>query len=132
MDRKAEEGPIAELLATTTTPRAPARLPIPPSLADARPLAGVTVVLTGTLPGLTRDEASEAITGLGGKVASSVSKKTDFVVAGHNAGTKYDKALSLGVPVLDEAGLRVLLADGAEAARAVAENAPGAEGEPAG
>jgi len=92
--------------------------------ADARPLAGVTVVLTGTLPGLTRDEASEAITRLGGKVASSVSKKTDFVVAGHNAGTKYDKALSLGVPVLDEAGLQVLLADGAGAARAAAENAP--------
>ena len=98
--------------------------------ADARPLAGVTVVLTGTLPGLTRDEASEEITGRGGKVASSVSKKTDFVVAGDNAGSKYDKALSLGVPVLDEAGLRVLLADGAEAARAVAEKAPAATGEP--
>src|SRR5262249_20074265 len=82
--------------------------------ADARPLAGVTVVLTGTLPNLTRDEASEEITGRGGKVASSVSKKTDFVVAGANRGSKYDKALSLGVPVLDEAGLRVLLADGAE------------------
>jgi len=92
---------------------------------DARPLAGVTLVLTGTLPSLTRDEASEEITGRGGKVASSVSKKTDFVVAGDNAGSKYDKALSLGVPVLDEAGLRVLLADGAEAARAVAETAPG-------
>jgi len=92
--------------------------------ADVRPLAGVTVVLTGTLPDLTRDEASEEITGRGGKVASSVSKKTDFVVAGDNAGSKYDKALSLGVPVLDEAGLRVLLADGAEAARAVAEHAP--------
>jgi DNA ligase (NAD+) len=95
--------------------------------ADARPLAGVTVVLTGTLPGLTRDEASEEITGRGGKVASSVSKKTDFVVAGDNAGSKYDKALSLGVPVLDEAGLRVLLDDGAEAARAVAQKAPEAQ-----
>src|SRR5690349_6532629 len=88
--------------------------------ADRRPLAGVTIVLTGTLPSLTRDEASEEITGRGGKIASSVSKKTDFVVAGDNAGSKYDKALSLGVPVLDEAGLRVLLANGAEAARAVA------------
>jgi len=97
---------------------------------DARPLAGVTVVLTGTLPGLTRDEASEEITGRGGKVASSVSKKTDFVVAGDNAGSKYDKALSLGVPVLDEAGLQVLLADGAEAARAVAEKAQDAEAAP--
>jgi len=100
--------------------------------ADARPLAGVTVVLTGTLPNLTRDEASEEITGRGGKVASSASKKTDFVVAGDNAGSKYDKALSLGVPVLDEAGLRVLLADGAEAARAVAEKAPADEGQPSG
>jgi DNA ligase (NAD+) len=99
---------------------------------DARPLAGVTVVLTGTLPGLTRDEAREEITGRGGKVASSVSKKTDFVVAGDNAGSKYDKALSLGVPVLDEPGLRVLLADGAEAARAVAENAQDAEAAPSG
>jgi DNA ligase (NAD+) len=99
--------------------------------ADRWPLAGVTVVLTGTLPGLTRDEASEAITGLGGKVASSVSKKTDFVVAGDSPGGKYDKALSLGVPVLDEPGLRVLLADGAEAARAAAENAPVPDGEPA-
>jgi DNA ligase (NAD+) len=94
---------------------------------DARPLAGVTVVLTGTLPGLTRDEASEEITGRGGKVASSVSKKTDFVVAGNDAGSKYDKALALGVPVLDKGGLQVLLADGAEAARAVAETAKGAE-----
>jgi len=89
--------------------------------ADARPLAGVTVVITGTLPGFTRDEASEAVTGLGGKVASSVSKKTDFVVAGDNPGSKYDKAVALGVPRLDEPGLRTLLEAGPEAARAVAE-----------
>ena len=89
--------------------------------ADARPLAGVTVVLTGTLPSLTRDEASEEITGRGGKVASSVSKKTDFVVAGDNPGSKYDKAVALGVPRLDEPGLRTLLEAGPEAARAVAE-----------
>jgi DNA ligase (NAD+) len=94
--------------------------------ADARPLAGVTVVLTGTLDSFTRDEASEAVTALGGKVASSVSKKTDFVVAGDNAGSKYDKALALGVPTLDEAGLRTLLEQGPEAARAVAGAAPGA------
>jgi DNA ligase (NAD+) len=94
--------------------------------ADARPLAGITVVLTGTLPGLTRDEASEAVTAKGAKVASSVSKKTDFVVAGDNAGSKYDKALSLGVPVLDEAGLRTLLDEGPEAARAAAQTEPGA------
>jgi DNA ligase (NAD+) len=89
--------------------------------AAARPLTGVTVVVTGTLPSLTRDEASEAVTALGGKVASSVSRKTDFLVAGENAGSKYDKAASLGIPVLDEAGLRVLLADGVDAARGVAE-----------
>ena len=89
--------------------------------ADARPLAGVTVVITGTLPGFTRDEASEAVTGLGGKVASSVSKKTDFVVAGDNPGSKYDKAVALGVPRLGEPGLRTLLEAGPEAARAVAE-----------
>jgi DNA ligase (NAD+) len=91
--------------------------------ADARPLAGVTVVITGTLPGFTRDEASEAVTGLGGKVASSVSKKTDFVVAGDNPGSKYDKAMALGVPTLDEPGLRTLLEAGPEAARAVAVRA---------
>jgi DNA ligase (NAD+) len=88
---------------------------------SARPLAGLSVVLTGTLPGFTRDEASEAVTALGGKVASSVSKKTSFVVAGDSPGSKYDKALQLAVPVLDEAGLRVLLEQGPDAARAVAE-----------
>jgi DNA ligase (NAD+) len=85
----------------------------------------VTVVLTGTLAGLTRDEAGEAVMSLGGKVASSVSKKTDFVVAGDNPGSKYDKALALGVPTLDEAGLRTLLEDGPEAARAAAAAASG-------
>jgi DNA ligase (NAD+) len=77
-------------------------------------------VLTGTLEGYTRDEAAEAIEERGGKVAGSVSKKTSFVVAGENAGSKLDKAETLGVPVLDEAGLGVLLSDGADAARATA------------
>jgi DNA ligase (NAD+) len=86
---------------------------------EAGPLAGVTVVLTGTLPGYTRDEAAEAIKALGGKVSGSVSKKTSFVVAGESPGSKLDKAASLGVPVLDEDGLRVLLSDGQDAARAV-------------
>ncbi|HTW03179.1 MAG TPA: NAD-dependent DNA ligase LigA [Streptosporangiaceae bacterium] len=85
--------------------------------AAAGPLAGITVVLTGTLAGLTRDEAAEAIAGQGGKVASSVSKKTDFVVAGANAGSKHDRALALGIPVLDEDGLGVLLERGPAAAR---------------
>jgi DNA ligase (NAD+) len=91
-----------------------------PSAAAARLLAGVTVVITGTLGGLTRDEAAEAVRAVGGKVASSVSKKTGYVVAGENAGSKYDKAVELGVPILDEDGFRVLLAGGPEAVTAAA------------
>jgi DNA ligase (NAD+) len=82
-----------------------------------KPLAGVTVVITGTLDGYTRDEAASEVTGRGGKVTGSVSKKTDFVVAGESPGSKYDKALSLGVPVLDEAGFGRLLAEGPAAVR---------------
>jgi len=83
------------------------------------PLAGITVVLTGTLEARTREEAAAAIEELGGKVSGSVSKKTGFVVAGQNAGSKLSKAESLGVPVLDEAGLDVLLLQGPDAARAL-------------
>ncbi|MGZ4434865.1 MAG: NAD-dependent DNA ligase LigA [Trebonia sp.] len=86
-----------------------------PSAASSRLLAGVTVVITGTLPGLTRDEAAEAVRAAGGKVSSSVSKKTNFVVAGENAGSKYDKAVELGVPILDEPAFRVLLTRGPDA-----------------
>jgi DNA ligase (NAD+) len=86
----------------------------------ARPLTGVTVVITGTLTGFSRTEAAEAVQGLGGKVAGSVSKKTDFVVAGDSPGSKYDKAVSLGVPILDDAGLVLLLEQGPDAARAAA------------
>ncbi len=95
----------------------------------ARPLTGVTVVITGTLAGFSRTEAGEAVQLLGGKVAGSVSKKTSFVVAGDSPGTKYDKAISLGVPILDEAGLSVLLEHGPDAARATAAaEPPGAAG----
>jgi DNA ligase (NAD+) len=80
------------------------------------PLAGLTVVLTGTLGGYTRDEAAEAIQAQGGKVSGSVSKKTSYVVAGENPGSKLEKAESLGVPVLDEHGLRTLLTAGPAAA----------------
>ncbi|WP_353245050.1 NAD-dependent DNA ligase LigA [Limnohabitans sp.] len=73
------------------------------------PLAGITVVLTGTLQSMGRDEAKEKLEALGAKVAGSVSKKTHYVVAGAEAGSKLDKALELGVPVLDDAGLAVLL-----------------------
>jgi DNA ligase (NAD+) len=89
-----------------------------------RTLDGLTVVVTGTLAGYTRDRAAEEITSRGGKVSGSVSKKTGFVVVGENPGSKYDKAVALKVPVLDEAGFAVLLAEGPEAARAVAETTP--------
>ena len=77
-------------------------------------LAGLTFVLTGTLThsGMTRDEAGTRLKAMGAKVSGSVSKKTSFVVAGENAGSKYDKAVALGVPVLDEAQLLNLLETG--------------------
>jgi DNA ligase (NAD+) len=82
---------------------------------DAGPkvLAGKTLVLTGTLPTLKRDEAKAMIEAAGGKVSGSVSKKTDFVVAGEEAGSKLEKALELGVPVLDEMEFLKLLSEGA-------------------
>ncbi len=86
-----------------------------PNRAAARLLAGVSVVITGTLDGMSRDEAGEAVRQAGGKVTSSVSKKTSFVVAGESAGSKYDKAVELGVPILDEAAFGVLLAQGPDA-----------------
>jgi DNA ligase (NAD+) len=82
-----------------------------------RPLAGVTVVVTGSLEEFSRDSATEAIQDRGGKVTGSVSKKTDFVIVGDNPGSKHDKAVKLGVPILDEAGFRVLLDQGPEAAK---------------
>jgi DNA ligase (NAD+) len=72
-------------------------------------LAGKTFVLTGTLPTMTREEATAAIEAAGGKVSGNVSKKTDYVVAGADPGSKHDKAVALGVPVLDQAGLLELL-----------------------
>jgi DNA ligase (NAD+) len=88
--------------------------------AAPRPLEGVTVVVTGSLREFSRDEAREAVQRRGGKASGSVSKKTGFVVAGESPGSKYDKAVQLKVPVLDEAGFRVLLEQGPEAARGVA------------
>ena len=73
------------------------------------PLSGKTLVITGTLPGMSRDEASALIEDNGGKVSGSVSKKTDYVVAGAEAGSKLTKAQELGVTVLDLDGLRKLL-----------------------
>ncbi|WP_052162026.1 NAD-dependent DNA ligase LigA [Aquabacterium sp. NJ1] len=90
----------------------------PSAEADAAslPLSGKTLVLTGTLPTLSREDAKAMIEAAGGKVAGSVSKKTHYVIAGEEAGSKLEKAQSLGVPVLDEAGLLALLAPGADSA----------------
>ncbi len=85
-----------------------------------RHLEGLSIVVTGSLEGFSRDEAVEAIAVRGGRAAGSVSKKTAFVVVGEAPGSKYDKAVTLKVPVLDENGFRVLLSDGPDAARAVA------------
>jgi DNA ligase (NAD+) len=93
-----------------------------------RTLEGLTVVVTGSLPNFSRDEAKEAILIRGGKAAGSVSKNTSYVVAGENAGTKLDKAEQLGIPVLDEDGFRELLANGpaapSEAEDGESEQAP--------
>jgi DNA ligase (NAD+) len=93
----------------------------------AQTLAGLSIVVTGGLEGFSRDEAKAALLERGAKAAASVSAKTAFVVVGESPGSKYDKAVSLKVPILDEAGFRVLLADGPDAARAVATNAPDPE-----
>lgn len=86
-------------------------------------LDGLTVVITGTLIGFSRDEATAAVQERGGKVSGSVSKKTSFVAVGDNPGSKADKAATLGVPILDAAGFVILLDQGPEAARAVAISA---------
>ncbi|WP_409329800.1 NAD-dependent DNA ligase LigA [Trujillonella humicola] len=92
------------------------------------PLTGVTVVVTGSLRDLSRDQAIAAIQARGGKVTGSVSKKTGFVVVGADPGSKYDKAVQVKAPILDDDGFRVLLDEGPDAARAVATVG---DGEPA-
>ncbi len=99
------------------------RLEEVPDESVPRVLEGLTIVVTGSLSRYSRDEAKEAITVRGGKASSSVSKKTDFVVAGDSPGSKHDKAVQLGVPVLDEDGFDRLLTEGPAAARAVAAGA---------
>jgi DNA ligase (NAD+) len=81
----------------------------------ARTLEGLSIVVTGSLNGFSRDEAKEAILARGGKAAGSVSKKTAYVIAGDAPGSKYDKAVELDVPVLDEDGFRLLLENGPDA-----------------
>ncbi len=91
----------------------------------AQTLAGLTIVVTGSLGGFSRDEVKEAITARGGKAAGSVSRKTDFVVVGDNAGSKAEKAVQLGVPTLDEAGFERLLAEGPHSSGASPPGGPG-------
>ncbi|MEX5717656.1 NAD-dependent DNA ligase LigA [Geodermatophilus maliterrae] len=91
------------------------------------PLTGLTVVITGSLRDLSRDQAIAAVQERGGKVTGSVSKKTGFVVVGADPGSKYDKAVQVKAPILDDDGLRVLLDEGPEAARAVATIGDGSE-----
>jgi DNA ligase (NAD+) len=91
------------------------------------PLTGVTVVVTGSLRDYSRDEATAAIQDRGGKVTGSVSKKTGFVVVGADPGSKYDKAVQVKAPVLDDEGFAVLLAAGPDAARAVATIGDGSD-----
>ena len=75
---------------------------------ESAPFAGKTFVITGTLPSMSRDEAKTYIEAHGGKVSGSVSKKTSYLVAGEAAGSKLDKANSLGVPVLSEGDLKAM------------------------
>jgi DNA ligase (NAD+) len=98
---------VSELLKVGVSPKAPARL-----AGGSTVFAGKTFVLTGTLPGMTRDEAGARIEAAGGKVSGSVSRKTHYVLAGAEAGSKLDKAKELGVPVIDEAEFLRLLAGG--------------------
>jgi DNA ligase (NAD+) len=91
------------------------------------PLTGVTVVVTGSLRDHSRDQAIAAIQERGGKVTGSVSKKTGFVVVGADPGSKYDKAVQVKAPILDDDGFRVLLEEGPEAARAVATIGDGSD-----
>lgn len=86
-----------------------------------RTLEGLSIVVTGSLDGWSRDQAKEDIVARGGKASSSVSKNSAFVVVGEAPGSKYDKAVSLKVPILDEDGFAVLLGEGPDAARAVAQ-----------
>jgi DNA ligase (NAD+) len=95
---------VRDLAKAGVSPKAPA-----PSLPGTGPFSGKTFVLTGTLPTLTREEASAKIESAGGKVASSVSKKTSYVLAGSDAGSKLEKANTLKVPVIGEAELLAML-----------------------
>jgi DNA ligase (NAD+) len=111
------DGPGPDVLRDLADAGVEPELPEPRSSSETGPLAGKTVVVTGTLEGFTRPEAEAAIRAAGGKPGGSVSKKTDYLVAGESAGSKLAKAQDLGVPVLDEAAFRELLSgDGSRSA----------------
>jgi DNA ligase (NAD+) len=103
--RPANQKVLAKLKQVGVWPRAE----IKPASKDSQTLAGLTFVVTGTLPSLSRDEVKELIQRYGGKVTDSVSKKTSYVVAGESPGSKLDKAHELKVPVLDEPKLLKLV-----------------------
>ena len=106
-------GPGVEIVDDLVDAGVEPELPAPrPAGAQQGLLSGKTIVVTGTLEGFTRPEAEEAIRAAGGKPGGSVSKKTDYLVAGESAGSKLAKAQELGVPILDEAGFRELLSGG--------------------
>jgi DNA ligase (NAD+) len=105
-----EGGPGQGVLEDLADAGVEAELPAPRATAAQGPLAGKSVVVTGTLEGFSREEAEAAVRAAGGKAAGSVSRKTDYLVAGESAGSKLAKAQELGVPVLDEDGFRKLLA----------------------
>jgi DNA ligase (NAD+) len=107
---KATGDVLRELVEVGVVPERPVVRPA--GEGSAGPLDGKTLVVTGTLEGFSRPEAEEAIRAAGGKPAGSVSKKTDYLVAGESAGSKLAKAQELGVPVVDEEGFRRLLAGG--------------------
>jgi DNA ligase (NAD+) len=104
----ATAGVLRELVDAGVVPERPTV--VDEAEAEAGPLAGRTVVVTGTMEGMSREDAEDAIRAAGGKPAGSVSKKTDYLVAGPGAGSKLAKATELGIPVLDEEGFRRLLA----------------------
>jgi DNA ligase (NAD+) len=106
----AEGGPGEGVLEDLADAGVEAELPEPRDAAAAGPLTGKTVVVTGTIEGFSREGAESAVRAAGGKPAGSVSKKTDYVVAGEGAGSKLAKAQELGIPVLDADGFRRLLA----------------------
>jgi DNA ligase (NAD+) len=107
-----ESKAVVDKLRTAGVRLADERPPAPAAAEEDSPVAGKTFVLTGTLEAMTREEATERLEALGAKVTSSVSKKTDFLVAGDSAGSKLDKARGLGVEILDESGLDALLRSG--------------------